>query len=920
MTFARKPATTFHKEVPGARWFKADLHVHTIDDHMGGKAKLHDSNAGKPDDPSTIADYAREFLKAAVRNEVKVLGLTPHSPRAGSDPDSSAVWRIVEEWNEGNDDDGVPFREKVYAVFPGFEPAFKDGSKGLHLLFLFDPEIGRDTYLRLFDVLMGGVSPWEKSRLCLSNKSAQEGFSDLRALLRRENSVSQAWNHLVIAPHIESPDGLLGAMKSQVLQLFEHAEVNALGLNEGSLPVDAIKDRPWLHDGMKHYRQCFIHGSDAYQLSDIGKRFTWVKLASPRIEALRQAFVANDSRVRIGFERDAHGKIRVLSKPPDILDSERPWLRSVTVRGGQSFFGGQQDGIPRATKFEFSPDLTCIIGGSMTGKSTLLDGLRIRTKAPLPEDDNLQAQVEERANAGFLVGAADVDLDCPGSDPTSAPHDQWPARFYTQNELQRLADEPEAVEDILKRLDPTETERIEAIDDELAELDTELRQIAEELSEVDEEEGEAQQAFERASAAQKDVEAFAEAGVTKLHNIGRRRQTWQDALESALEFGEALDNAIGMARELELPELDNESKDAVGDADEIAVPDATRWERILRYLDSAKGELHSWEGEVSSFANALKNVEDAVQTQVERDLSERGYEPTRIKEFQALSRQVSFLNSYESNLEKVSRKRKNLEDHFDMLLSQRQAKIEEKRFSFANVMQKIESDFGEDIRVRHVKFGDSSPLDDFMKAFGQKGITRWWNSRTEDKRMSPDIVLEHLQSNTLSELGMTEQVQSTFRELMTRARKRMLATVRCPDRYVIEQRVGETAGDYRSLDSLSGGRRVSVLLSLLLKTTDERPLVIDQPEDQLDNEFLFQTVLPALKSLKGRRQIIVATHDANIVVNGDADQVIQLHATSNRGWPECSGAIEDPDVRTAIVQTVDGGDEAFRLRRTKYGF
>lgn len=920
MTFARKTAKTFHKNVPGARWFKADLHVHTIDDHMGGKAKLHVSNAGKPDHPSTIAEYAREFLKAAVRSEVEVLGLTPHSPRAGSGPDSSAVWRIVEEWNEGSDDDGVPFREKVYAVFPGFEPAFKDGSKGLHLLFLFDPEIGRDTYLRLFDVLMGGISPWEKSRLCLSNRSAQEGFSDLRALLQRENSVSHAWNHLVIAPHIESPDGLLGAMKSQVLQLFEHAEVNALGLNEGSLPVDAIKDRPWLHNGMKHYRQCFIHGSDAYQLSDIGKRFTWVKLASPRIEALRQAFVANDSRVRIGFERDDHGEMRILSKAPDILDSERPWLRSVTVRGGQSFFGGQEDGIPTGTTFEFSPDLTCIIGGSMTGKSTLLDGLRVYTKASLPADDTLREQVEERANSGFLVGSAEVNLDCPGSDPSSVLHDQWPAAFYTQNELQRLADEPEAVEDILKRLDPAETETIEAIDGELSELDTKLKQIADELSEVDDEESEAQQAFERASAAQKEVEAFAEAGVTKLHGIGRRRQTWQDARGSAVEFGESLAEVIGIAREVELPEVDDELKDSVGEGDEIAFPDTTRWQRILRYLDSAKEELDSWESEVNSLTNTLKNAEDAVRTQVERDLAERGYEPTRIKEFQALSRRVSFLKSYESNLDKVSRKRKNLEEYFHKLLSQRQAKIEEKRSSFENVIRKIETDFGENIRVRHVKFGDSSPLDDFMKSLGQKGITRWWNSRTADERLSPESLLEHLQNNTLSEVGMSDHVQSKFRELMTRAQKRMLAATRCRDSYVIEQRVGETAEDYRSLDTLSGGRRVSVLLSLLLKTTDERPLIIDQPEDQLDNEFLFQTVLPALKSLKGRRQIIVATHDANIVVNGDADQVIQLHATSHRGWPECSGAIEDSDVRTAIVQTVDGGDEAFRLRRTKYGF
>ena len=63
-----------------------------------------------------------------------------------------------------------------------------------------------------------------------------------------------------------------------------------------------------------------------------------------------------------------------------------------------------------------------------------------------------------------------------------------------------------------------------------------------------------------------------------------------------------------------------------------------------------------------------------------------------------------------------------------------------------------------------------------------------------------------------------------------------------------------------------------------------------------------------------------ATHNPNIVVNGDADMVIQLEATARQGRIACAGAIEEPEIRDAIVRTVDGGEEAFRLRRRKYGF
>ena len=84
--------------------------------------------------------------------------------------------------------------------------------------------------------------------------------------------------------------------------------------------------------------------------------------------------------------------------------------------------------------------------------------------------------------------------------------------------------------------------------------------------------------------------------------------------------------------------------------------------------------------------------------------------------------------------------------------------------------------------------------------------------------------------------------------------------------------------------------------------------------------FPCDTVLPAPKRLKGHRQIIAAPHNPNIVVNGDADQVIQLEGTANRGRVAHAGDIEDPAVRNAVVRTVDGGDEAFQLHRLKFGF
>jgi len=113
---------------------------------------------------------------------------------------------------------------------------------------------------------------------------------------------------------------------------------------------------------------------------------------------------------------------------------------------------------------------------------------------------------------------------------------------------------------------------------------------------------------------------------------------------------------------------------------------------------------------------------------------------------------------------------------------------------------------------------------------------------------------------------------------------------------------------------------VSVLLSMIFETDDTAPLIVDQPEDEMDKAYLFDVLLPALRRLKGRRQVIIATHDANIVVNGDADNVIFLEADYEYGIISEQGAIEEQGVKNAIINTLDGGRDAFNLRQAKYGF
>jgi energy-coupling factor transporter ATP-binding protein EcfA2 len=125
----------------------------------------------------------------------------------------------------------------------------------------------------------------------------------------------------------------------------------------------------------------------------------------------------------------------------------------------------------------------------------------------------------------------------------------------------------------------------------------------------------------------------------------------------------------------------------------------------------------------------------------------------------------------------------------------------------------------------------------------------------------------------------------------------------------------------KPLHQLSPGERGTLLLIFyLLIDTDNTPLVIDQPEENLDNETITQLLVPAIQSAKDRRQIIMITHNPNLAVVCDADQVV--HASIDKAAGNAigytTGAIEAPNVNKAIIDVLEGTKPAFDLRDAKY--
>ena len=127
--------------------------------------------------------------------------------------------------------------------------------------------------------------------------------------------------------------------------------------------------------------------------------------------------------------------------------------------------------------------------------------------------------------------------------------------------------------------------------------------------------------------------------------------------------------------------------------------------------------------------------------------------------------------------------------------------------------------------------------------------------------------------------------------------------------------------ELRKLDDLSKGQRATALLLLLLGAS-RAPLVIDQPEDDLDNRFVYDGIVANLRKLKGHRQVIASTHNANVPVLGDAELIVALECDGQNGRPadDGVGSLDDAAIRHLAERILEGGPDAFNARKHLYGF
>lgn len=128
--------------------------------------------------------------------------------------------------------------------------------------------------------------------------------------------------------------------------------------------------------------------------------------------------------------------------------------------------------------------------------------------------------------------------------------------------------------------------------------------------------------------------------------------------------------------------------------------------------------------------------------------------------------------------------------------------------------------------------------------------------------------------------------------------------------------------NFKPLNNLSYGQKSVAMLTIILegftKLGMDIPLIIDQPEDQLDNAYISEHLINNIRKIKGKRQVIFVTHNPNIPISGDAENVFCLKSDGIKGWLSRNGSIDKKHILNFIIKTLEGGEEALRLRLNKY--
>ncbi len=898
-------------DVPcGAAWRCVDLHLHTPGVHSFRlPAGIDERNKA---DREQIADRYVERLQAA---GIEVAAITDYQ---GVRTD---WFSLIRE------------RATGITVLPGAELSIDNVGKGLHLLLICDPETDSERITAAIRHLDKQSRPLFEGRTPHTDLGLRDQLDEAIRTIRKELSC------VVVAPHANDTNGILKVWgPKKTAELVRDGLLDAIDHCEGA--IASLRGTGVLSTEQLDSLACTLSG-DPKSLDEVGTktttdgrpRLTWIKLSAVTASALRLAL--HDPRTR------------VLTKKPE--PARHPRILSMEVQGG--FLDG--------LTLRFNDDLSALIGGRGAGKSAVLETLRYALKGPVYSDQSERISLVRHAmGSGGLVRLI-VERPAPlqqqryeitrvlNQEPRVTDLDTGAAVKVSPLELFGAGSSPVI---LLQReiqavaRDDSFRRRLldEIIGDEARQADLAVRRTEEDLhrnhraiEDVERRLAKREEYTERLNRLNAEVNFFERQGVAdKLDRQGKAgadRARLDTATQRSRDASDAHNVATAEITDA-LAAATSELRAGRSEHAEILVTLAgaveATGERICRSLDAAHAELAAlqerlddavarWPALMSGLTEDLRRIQTELGS---GSLNAQRYVDA-VAERTALQPIVDRLARQEDELHKLHALRDEL---LRDLQDRRRKALELRKRAASNVNQQLTGTL--EMTVGYL--ADTAAFIDRLTAIlkGSKVSSDAIDAIAADPGID-GVELSRLvtqgASAVAAHFGMTEVMPQRLVSWLTSdpTRLRQVEVLAPQDSVSIALVVD---GHPRDLAQLSGGQKATALL-LLVFAQSGRPLVLDQPEDDLDNRFVYDDVVSLLRAEKGvqdparRRQIIAATHNANIPVNGDAELVLSLADEHGHCTVRTRASIDDITVRKEIRTVLEGGADAFRRRAEKYG-
>ena len=861
--------TTFFAH--GSRWVRADFHLHTRQDK-------------EFKDAGSEQDFVSRYIAALKQANIHMGVITNHNK---FDREEFKALRKAAK------------KENIY-LLPGVELSIKDGSNGIHTLVVFhedwiDNRENADYINSFLGLTFAGQTSYD-------NSNARSNH-DLLATIRELDKLEK--DYFLIFAHVEADNGLWGGLNG--------GRITELGRNElFRSRTDAfqkvhtrdlrLKVQGWLGG----WYPVEVEGSDPKSMDEIGRgEQTFIKTGAFTFEAVQFALKPGAGRLS--------GEV--------VQMQAHSWVRSVRFEGGM-LGGGRVD---------FSSEMNCLIGVRGSGKSAVLECLRYALEYPIDEaTEDLKYKQElvrfALGSGGKVVVEAE---DAQGRryeirrilnersdvyfEGDLKPGVQIPVKnplFFGQKELVKRGEgsERELVERLLgSKLDAVRREiavQRQRVLDVLANLDK--------LKDLDALEQEYQN---KKKDTEFRLELFRKFGVEQqlqpqlefnadVTNAGR-------AVEAAEAFIQTFD-AFLREQDAELatqPRLESkENADVIGEINAI-------FERIRRAPDKARQLLAETRADSCTMREKLVELERRRETRkddfaaIERKLSEQLKQTlgssARPDDFVKLNAE---LQKARLALDEIAKSRARMNSLRDELLRElkRLSDLWHQEFKEIEVEIRRLNESQNALKIIPIYKGDKAAfLNELQTVFRGSKLREATLKGVLDQRADFISVYETLDTSS-SGLGEPGDV---FRRYFNE-NKASLLTWQVPNLFQIEYH-GKPLGDH------SLGQRASALILFILSQRDNDVIVIDQPEDDLDNQTIFEDVIKLIRTLKKSIQFIFATHNANFPVLGDAEQVGACSFVGGSADIQV-GSIDEPEIQKAIVSIMEGGHEAFARRKEIY--